>query len=115
MIPTSICMLRRPPATPRGPRFSNVSILFQALVVSPTPVIYTDGSLILQSIFNASEVIKLIQPERVDYNYMFGFAENFPWSPAGKIPKGELRSSNGEVEYGQRYFLNAVSAAPFGC
>ena len=108
-------MFRRPPATPRGPRFSDVSILFQALVVSPTPVIYAGGSLILQSIFNASEVIKLIQPERVDYNYMFSFAENFPWSPAGKIPKGELRSSDGEVEYGQPYFLNAVSAAPFGC
>jgi hypothetical protein len=74
-----------------GPGFSNGNILFCALVVSPTPVIYAGGSLILQSFYNASEVIKVIQPERIDYNHMFAFAENFPRNPAGKIPKRELK------------------------
>ena len=91
MTPPSSCIPRRPPATPRGPKFSNENILFCALVISPTRVIYAGGSLILQSFYNASEVIKLIQPERIDYNCMFAFAKNFSRDPAGKIPKGELR------------------------
>lgn len=40
-----------------------------ALVASATPVIYAGGSLFLQSFYNASEVIKLIQREKI--NYMF--------------------------------------------
>jgi len=40
-----------------------------ALVASATPVIYAGGSLLLQSFYNASEVIKLIQREKI--NYMF--------------------------------------------
>jgi fatty-acyl-CoA synthase len=40
-----------------------------ALVASATPVIYAGGSLYLQSFYNASEVIKLIERERI--NYMF--------------------------------------------
>ena len=39
------------------------------LVASATPVIYAGGSLVLQSFYNASEVIKLIQREKI--NYMF--------------------------------------------
>ncbi len=40
-----------------------------ALAASATPVIYAGGSLILKSFYNASEVIKLIVRERI--NYMF--------------------------------------------
>lgn len=40
-----------------------------ALAASVTPVIYAGGSLILKSFYNASEVIKLIVRERI--NYMF--------------------------------------------
>jgi fatty-acyl-CoA synthase len=40
-----------------------------ALAASSTPVIYAGGSLFLQSFYNASEVIKLIQREKI--NYMF--------------------------------------------
>jgi fatty-acyl-CoA synthase len=40
-----------------------------ALAASATPVIYAGGSLVLKSFYNASEVIKLIQKERI--NYMF--------------------------------------------
>jgi len=97
MTPTSSCLPRRPPATPRGPGFSNGNILFCALVVSPTPVIYTGGSLIFQSFYNAPEVFKLIQPERIDYNHMFAFAENFRRDPAGKIPERELRAVVGRL------------------
>ena len=39
------------------------------LVASAPPVIYAGGSLVLQSFYNASEVIKLIQREKI--NYMF--------------------------------------------
>ncbi|HVO67850.1 MAG TPA: long-chain fatty acid--CoA ligase [Syntrophales bacterium] len=40
-----------------------------ALAASATPVIYAGGSLILRSFYNASEVIKLIVQEKI--NYMF--------------------------------------------
>lgn len=40
-----------------------------ALAASATPVIYAGGSLVLKSFYNASEVIKLIQKEKI--NYMF--------------------------------------------
>ena len=40
-----------------------------ALAASATPVIYAGGSLILKSFYNASEVIKLIMQEKI--NYMF--------------------------------------------
>lgn len=40
-----------------------------ALAASTTPVIYAGGSLILKSFYNASEVIKLIAQEKI--NYMF--------------------------------------------
>jgi fatty-acyl-CoA synthase len=40
-----------------------------ALAASATPVIYAGGSLILKSFYNASEVIKLIVREKI--NYMF--------------------------------------------
>jgi fatty-acyl-CoA synthase len=40
-----------------------------ALAASATPVIYAGGSLILKSFYNASEVIKLIVEEKI--NYMF--------------------------------------------
>jgi len=40
-----------------------------ALAASATPVIYAGGSLILKSFYNASEVIKLIVKEKI--NYMF--------------------------------------------
>lgn len=40
-----------------------------ALVASATPVIYAGGSLVLKSFYNASEVIRLIQREKI--NYMF--------------------------------------------
>jgi len=40
-----------------------------ALAASATPVIYAGGSLILKSFYNASEVIKLITQEKI--NYMF--------------------------------------------
>ncbi|MEN6319091.1 MAG: long-chain fatty acid--CoA ligase [Syntrophaceae bacterium] len=40
-----------------------------ALAASATPVIYAGGSLILKSFYNASEVIKLIVQEKI--NYMF--------------------------------------------
>lgn len=58
------------------------------MVVSPTPVIYAGGSLLIQSFDNASEVIELIQPERIDYNCMFALAEDFPRDPAARFPKG---------------------------
>ncbi|HBH86281.1 MAG TPA: o-succinylbenzoate--CoA ligase [Syntrophaceae bacterium] len=40
-----------------------------ALAASTTPVIYAGGSLVLKSFYNASEVIKLIMEEKI--NYMF--------------------------------------------
>ena len=40
-----------------------------ALAASTTPVVYAGGSLILKSFYNASEVIKLIMQEKI--NYMF--------------------------------------------
>jgi len=40
-----------------------------ALAASATPVIYAGGSLVLKTFYNASEVIKLIQKEKI--NYMF--------------------------------------------
>ena len=108
-------MPRRPPATPRGAGFSNGNILFHTLVVSPAPVIYAGGSLIFQSFYNTSEVIKLIQPGGIDYNHMFAFVENFLRNPAGKILKWDLKQQLWEVEYGRHCILNAVTAAPYGC
>jgi hypothetical protein len=58
------------------------------MVVSPTAVIYAGGSLLLQSFDNASEVIELIQPERIDYNCMFALAEDFPRDLVARFPKG---------------------------
>jgi len=40
-----------------------------ALAASATPIIYAGGSLVLKSFYNASEVIKLIMQEKI--NYMF--------------------------------------------
>jgi hypothetical protein len=114
MTPTSSCLPRRPPATPRGSGFSDENILSCALVVSPALIIYAGGSLILQRLYNPSEAIKLIQPERIDYHYMFAFAESFPRNPAGKILKQELKMQLWEVGYGRHCFLNAVTAAPYG-
>jgi fatty-acyl-CoA synthase len=46
-----------------------------ALAASSTPVIYAGGSLVLRRFFNASEIIRLIQNEKV--NYMFSIPVMF--------------------------------------
>ena len=73
---------------PKGAGFSKRNLLSCVQVVWHTPAIYAGGSLLLQSFDNASEIIELIQPERIDYNCMFALAEDFPGDPAARFPKG---------------------------